>query len=503
MNNRINAVYARLSVDRADSISIESQIEFCQYELKGGNFKEYTDKGYSGKNVDRPQFQQLMEDIEQGLIAKVIVYKLDRISRSILDFSKMMELFQKYNVEFVSSTEKFDTSTPMGRVMLNICIVFAQLERETIQKRVQDAYYSRNKRGFSMGGKIQYGYTLEPTVMDGIKTKMLIQNPEQAEIMKLLYEMYAQPQTSVGDLIRYLNENNITIYNDEATFSTLTKMLRSPVYVKSDLAIYEFFKSQGAEVFNDPFDFTGTNSCYLYKGKGTTVNKLVDLKGHELVIAPHEGIVSADIWLKCRYKLMNNKAYHDNKKPKNTWLAGKMKCGHCNHALRCNRDNNKKPKYWITCGRRAMSKDCVGIKGIKATELEAFIYNEMKNKLQEFQKLTAHKGEVSPKLTTMRVELRQVEREIETLVDNLVGANNVLLSYANTKITELDERKQALLKSIAETSAHAIDYEQLDSISNYLEKWEEVSFDDKRLVVDGLMTRFTVTNEKIEIEWKI
>lgn len=132
MNNRINAVYARLSVDWADSISIESQIEFCQYELKGGNFKEYTDKGYSGKNVDRPQFQQLMEDIEQGLIAKVIVYKLDRISRSILDFSKMMELFQKYNVEFVSSTEKFDTSTPMGRVMLNICIVFAQLERETI-----------------------------------------------------------------------------------------------------------------------------------------------------------------------------------------------------------------------------------------------------------------------------------------------------------------------------------------------------------------------------------
>jgi len=90
----------------------------------------------------------LIRDIEQGLISTVIVYKLDRISRSIIDFARMMELFQRYNVEFVSATEKFDTSTPMGRTMLNICIDFAQLERETIQKRVQDAFHSRCRKGF-------------------------------------------------------------------------------------------------------------------------------------------------------------------------------------------------------------------------------------------------------------------------------------------------------------------------------------------------------------------
>ena len=122
MNNRIDAIYARQSVDKKDSISIESQIGFCKYELKGGNCKEYKDKGYSGKNTERPQFQQLMQDIESGLVRKVVVYKLDRISRSILDFAKMMDFFQKYEVEFVSSTEKFDTSTPMGRAMLNISL---------------------------------------------------------------------------------------------------------------------------------------------------------------------------------------------------------------------------------------------------------------------------------------------------------------------------------------------------------------------------------------------
>jgi len=103
MNNRIDAIYARQSVDKVDSISTQSQIEFCKYELKGGNCREYIDKGYSGKNTDRPEFQKLVQDIQNGLIAKVVVYKLDRISRSILDFSNMMLLFQKHNVEFVSS----------------------------------------------------------------------------------------------------------------------------------------------------------------------------------------------------------------------------------------------------------------------------------------------------------------------------------------------------------------------------------------------------------------
>ena len=147
MNNRIDAIYARQSVDKKDSISIESQIEFCKYELKGGNCKEYKDKGYSGKNTERPQFQQLMQDIESGLVRKVVVYKLDRISRSILDFAKMMDFFQKYEVEFVSSTEKFDTSTPMGRAMLNICIVFAQLEREACEPRLPRSRETAAKHG--------------------------------------------------------------------------------------------------------------------------------------------------------------------------------------------------------------------------------------------------------------------------------------------------------------------------------------------------------------------
>ena len=187
---REDCIYARQSVDRKDSISIESQIDFCKYELKGGSCRVFKDKGYSGKNTDRPEFQKLLGEIRKGKVRRVIVYKLDRISRSILDFATMMELFQEYDVEFVSSTEKFDTSTPMGRAMLNICIVFAQLERETIQKRVTDAYYSRCLKGFHMSGQAPYGYHLEPTVVEGIRTKKMVADPVAADHVRLKRQAY-------------------------------------------------------------------------------------------------------------------------------------------------------------------------------------------------------------------------------------------------------------------------------------------------------------------------
>ena len=110
--------------DAETDISIESQIDFCKYELKGGSCRVFKDKGYSGKNTDRPEFQKLLGEIRKGKVRRVIVYKLDRISRSILDFATMMELFQEYDVEFVSSTEKFDTSTPMGRATKRLNLFF-------------------------------------------------------------------------------------------------------------------------------------------------------------------------------------------------------------------------------------------------------------------------------------------------------------------------------------------------------------------------------------------
>ena len=217
------AIYARKSVFREDSISVESQIEQCVYETRGEKYVVYKDNGYSGKNTDRPDFQRMITDIKLGKISKVIVYKLDRISRSVLDFSEMMEMFQKYKVDFVSATEHFDTSSPMGRAMLNICIVFAQLERETIQQRVADAYASRSKRGFYMGGKIPYGYKKVPITIDGVKTSMYEINPDEASDIKLIYELYSKPSATLGDVLRELV--NLNYFKDLWIFALFLMLM--------------------------------------------------------------------------------------------------------------------------------------------------------------------------------------------------------------------------------------------------------------------------------------
>ncbi len=272
-----DALYARQSVDRADSISIESQLEYCRCETHGGPYREYVDRGYSGKNTNRPAFEEMLGDIRQGKIARVIVYKLDRISRSILDFANMMDTFQKYSVEFVSSTERFDTSTPIGRAMLNICIVFAQLERETIQKRVTDAYYARCRRGFYMGGRIPYGFAKSDTVIDGVRTSMYIPVPEEAQQIRRMYELYANPENSLGDIVIYFREHGIRHLRDGAwTTARLSEMLRNPVYVRADVAVYDFFSGAGGEYCQSGFR--------LYR-----LQRLLSLSGNRIDLASSGG----------------------------------------------------------------------------------------------------------------------------------------------------------------------------------------------------------------------
>ena len=410
--NRFDAIYARQSVDKKDSISIESQIEFCRHELKEGAAREYQDKGFSGKNTDRPQFQQLVADIEEGLVNRVVVYKLDRISRSILDFAKMMELFTKYNVEFISSTEKFDTSTPMGRAMLNICIVFAQLERETIIKRVADAYHSRTRKGLRMGGKTPYGYKLEPFSIEGISTKKLVADPESASNVKLMYEMYSQPKTSLHDVARYFSEQGILIFGKSLFASSLSELLRNPVYVQADMDVYEFFKSHGAEIGGDAENFTGLTGCCLFRIANAANRSRDNFQGKVLIPSPHEGIIPSDLWLKCRKKLLANPKYQPARKSRRTWLSGKAKCGRCGYAIMS--INNTANVLYMRCRKRAESNSCEGCGTIRTLELEQLIYDSMVDKLREFKKLSSRRNvSNNPMLTAAKIELAQVDVEIE------------------------------------------------------------------------------------------
>lgn len=248
---------------------------------------------------------------------------------------------------------------------------------------------------------------------------------------------------------------------------------------KQTLDIYEFFKSQGTVIVNDATDFTGTNGCYFYRGKGMKGDTKHNMQGHTLVLAPSEDVISSELCLKCKKKILANASYQAGRKAVNTWLAGKIKCGKCQKAL------NAEGSYghcYFRCRKRSDNKSCEGAGTLRIPDTEAVIYSAMVKKLKPFQAIKRRKNAMksNPKLTALQVELAQVQHEIETLIDTLTGANPVLLFYVNNKIEELDGRKQELVKKIVELSVDTISPEQVKEISGYLNRWDKVNFDDKR-----------------------
>ena len=225
------------------------------------------------------------------------------------------------------------------------------------------------------------------------------------------------------------------------------------------------------------------------------------LKDQILVIAPHEALISSDTWLKCRKKLMANTTFQQGRKPKNTWLAGKIKCGHCGYALKATHVPNS--TGYFRCTKRTENKGCPGCGKIRKEEFEQFIFSAMQEKFKDFQILHGREEKVNPKLTAYQVELAQVEAEIEKLLDTLTGANATLLAYANKKIEELDTRRQTISKAIADLSVETISPQQIKKLSYYLDNWDSIDFDDKRKAADGLISTIKATSDRVQIEWKI
>ncbi len=499
-----DALYGRQSIEKQDSISVESQLEYCRYETHGEPYIEYADRGFSGKNTNRPDFEKMMNDIRAGKIKRVIVYKLDRISRSILDFANMMETFQQYHVEFVSSTEKFDTSTPIGRAMLNICIVFAQLERETIQKRVTDAYYARCRRGFYMGGRIPYGYRLKETIIDNIRTFMYEEVPEESEQLKLIYSLYADPSNSLGDIIQYLHKNGIRqLRGGTWNSARLSDLLRNPVYVKADIDVYNFFKSQGANIYNPASDFTGYNACYLYKGTVSATRKQCDLTDKEIVLAPHRGFIPAGTWLACRIRCLNNRQSTQTCKPKNSWLTGKVKCGNCGYALVIRRANTKWGRYFV-CSCAGHDNSCKGTGcTVYADVLEEYMLSAIREKLSEFKKLAGEKeNETVPFVSKNKIRLTQIDEEIGDLLSKVGNADSILMKYIGGKVSELDAERRTLQEEIVSLTCSKTE-SNIGQITDHAKTWDSVSFEDKQAVVDAFIKVIKIANGNIEITWKI
>lgn len=203
------AIYTRKSTEHGleqEFNSLQNQEESCKAYIASQSFngwqyyKTYSDAAISGGTMERPALKQMLDDMAHGLVNTVVVYKVDRLSRSILDFHNMMKYFEKYNANFVSITQSFDTSTSMGKLTLNMLLSFAQFEREVSSERVRDKIRASKAKGLWMGGAPRLGYDL-------INKKLVI-NPTEAEQVRHLFEKYLELQ-SVNDLTEYARQNGI------------------------------------------------------------------------------------------------------------------------------------------------------------------------------------------------------------------------------------------------------------------------------------------------------
>ena len=227
------AIYTRKSSEEGleqDFNSLDAQREACEAYIKSQMHegwvlldKQYNDGGFSGGTMERPAFKELLKDIENDKIDIVVVYKVDRLTRSLMDFSKIIDVFDRHETSFVSITQQFNTTTSMGRLTLNILLSFAQFEREVTGERIRDKIAASKKKGMWMGGKVPLGYLKED--------KKLVVHNEDAQKVQMLFDKYLDLK-SVPKLMQYLKENEIKTKTDKYfSKGQLYHLLANKIYI--------------------------------------------------------------------------------------------------------------------------------------------------------------------------------------------------------------------------------------------------------------------------------
>lgn len=446
----MTAIYARQSIDKKDSISIDTQIEFCRRFAGTEECRVYTDKGWSGKNIDRPEFRRLLSDIKRGAITKLVVYKLDRISRSLNDFSNLMELFRQYNVEFASTVETFDTSTPIGRAMLGIIMVFAELERENILMRVKDNYYARGEKGMYLGGPPTFGFDKTPTTLGGIKTSVLIPNADMPTV-QYMYDAYCVERTSLGDIAKQLNSDGVQSPGGALWDSNMiSRILRNPSYVMADTDVYRYFKEKGCRIPTPVEEFTGERGCFLYGKRATNERKYTDVKDHVLTIGLHDGVISPQIWLDVQRKLDGNKQLKKGKTGTRSWLTGLIKCGNCGYALRViNKD-------YFYCSGKANKKVCGGFDGnTRIDDVEQAVKERLFQKFDEIRDISIEEDKPvqSPAVNKLKMRLETISSQIDNLVDRIAETSSAIGKVLEEKLESLIRERESVEAEIRKHSS--------------------------------------------------
>lgn len=472
------ALYVRVSSkEQVEGYSIGEQIErlnkYCE-AMGWPVFKTYVDPGYSGGDTNRPGLQDMIKDIENGLIDKVVVYKLDRLSRSQLDTLYLIEkVFLANGTDFVSMSENFDTATPFGRAMIGILAVFAQLEREQIKERMGMGKEARAKEGKWHGG------STEPIGFDYDKqTEELNANEYEIMQIKELADLFLKG-TPLRTIERLFKEKGYRHKHGVWDPKTMRRVLRSKLYIGMIKHNEEWYPGSHTRVFDDP--------------TFNKINRLLDNRAEQ-------------------YKQAGIKAGTQT-----TYLGGLLFCKHCDGKYAKNtwhqRNGSKTVVYGCYSRLKKVPKmvkdpNCKN-KHWKMEELDNLVFEEIRKLAMDpdhIAKARAEKEKLSDsadKVALLRKEIEKLDAQISRFMD-LYGIGKFTIDQVSNKVDPLNEEKTKLEKEIEILTASTGDLteeEAIQVVNSFGEILDRGDFNEIRLTIETLINKIVLDNDDVYIHW--
>ena len=537
--SNIIAIYSRKSKFTGKGESIGNQVELCREYIRthyGDEAAEkavvFEDEGFSGGNVNRPAFKKMMAHIERGEFKALVVYRLDRVSRNVSDFSGLIENLNRRDIVFVSIREQFDTATPMGRAMMYIASVFAQLERETIAERIRDNMHELAKTGRWLGGTTPTGYcseSIKSISVDG-KTKKACKLkliPEEAETVKFIFDLFIKTGSLTLTEAELIQRRIMTKNGNHFTRFSIKSILQNPVYMIADEEAYEFFKLKDADLFSSREEFDGVHGILAYnrtdqeKGKATVYNPVSDWI---VSVGEHQGIIPGKIWVGVQDNLERNKSKSFRRPRRNeALLTGLLFCS-CGNRMYPKLSKRKTADgdiiYTYVCKMKERSKkdlcnkrnangnilDLAVIEKIKqlADEKSDFVKQLEKSKIF----YTGNREQYEQKLSTMKKEKADLEKKVGSLIDTLAelddnSAKKSILARINEMNTEIDKISQGIDEMISLTAEHAFSDIEFDVLRQMLSVFkstiDDMSYEQKRAAIQSIVRRVIWDGENAHV----
>ncbi len=517
------AIYSRKSKFTGKGESIGNQIDLCREYIALHSGKEaartaliFEDEGFSGGNLNRPAFQQMLQAARNHEISAIVVYRLDRISRNISDFSALIEELSRLNVAFISIREQFDTGSPMGRAMMYIASVFSQLERETIAERIRDNMHELAKTGRWLGGNTPTGYaseSVQTVTVDGKARKAckLRLIPEEAGLVKKIFALYAESDSLSKTEAELRRQNIKTKTGRDFTRFAVKNILQNPVYLIADREAYQYFTENEADLFSSPADFDSAHGILAYnrtdqeKGRATVY---LPVKEWIVTVGQHEGLIPGREWVKVQASLEQNRSKSYRKPRSNqALLTGLLFCS-CGSRMypktskRLGADGQ--PLYTYICKRKEHSQgsQCAQ-KNLSGNRLDAAVIEEIKGLAEDkaafLSQLEKSKSFYSgdrtgydEQLAGLRKECADVESKLTALIDSLAELDSAAAKNQVAKrIDELGRQQEALQARITEleglTAQNELSAEEFDILVQMLASFHTtidlLSIEEKRAAI--------------------